>query len=131
MGWDTNLECHSPSAAPSQSPVPSKQQVPPGADPAGPGTAGLWGACSVLGERGQSLLGAEPEATAPVWAPSTATGIYCMCSYAPFLVQRFGISSELRETTAAAGLARDSSRAALDLWGSETLRKAERWSHIP
>lgn len=64
-------------------------------------------------------------------APSTALGIYCVCSCFPFLVQRDGISSELRVTTAAAGLARGSSRAALDLWGSETLRKAECWSHIP
>lgn len=88
---------------------------------------------SLLGPWGAGTIpaGGRSRGHGPLWAPSTATGIYCMCSYAPFLVQRFGISSELRETTAAAGLARDSSRAALDLWGSETLRKAERWSHIP
>lgn len=83
MGWDTNLGCHSPSAAPAQSPVPSKQQVPPGADPAGPGTAGLWGACSVLGERGQSLLGAEAEATAPSGLPAQLR-VFIVC--APMLL---------------------------------------------
>lgn len=87
---------------------------------------GLWGACSALGEGEQSLQGQSP-----LRAPSPLRGIYCKCCYSPFPVQRFGISSGLRGPTAAAGLARGSSRAALDLWGSQTLRKAQSWSNIP
>lgn len=113
-GWDTNLGCHSH--------LSQQQQVPPAGDAAEQARWGS-GSCSVLGQGLQSLLGTA-RGLSPPWLPAVM-GIYCMSSYSPFLVQRFGISSELRETTAAAGLARDSSRAALDLWGRETLRKAE------
>lgn len=65
-GWDTNLECHSPCSIPVTVTCPQQQQVPPAGDAAGAGTVGLWGACSVLGEREQSLLGQRQRPRPPL-----------------------------------------------------------------